>query len=192
MYDTWIPEDIEKAVDTIKSGGLILYPTDTIWGIGCNATNPEAIAAVFQLKKRSRDKPLVILVNSIEMMKVYARRVHPRVETLLEFHDKPLTVIYPSSEGLPEALTGENGSIAIRIVKDAFCDQLIEKSGCPLVSTSANQTDQPYPNTFGEVSSNIIEGVSYVCKYRQGSRAFQPPSVIATFDGKGALEFIRN
>jgi len=191
MYDTWTPKDIEKAVDTVKSGGLILYPTDTIWGIGCNATNPDAILRVNQLKDRPPGTPLVILVSSIEMMKSFATRVHPRVETLLEFHDKPLTIIYPETTGLPDELKAPDGSIAIRVVSDQFCRELIEKSGCPLVSTSANQTNHPYPNTFGEISSSIIKGVDYVCQYRQGSRNFLAPSVIATFNKKGALEFVR-
>ena len=191
MYDTWIPEDIERAVNTIKSGSLVLYPTDTIWGIGCNATNPEAILRVNQLKNRPPGKPLVALVSSIAMLKMFARNVHPRVETLLEFHDKPLTIIYPVTVGLPEALKAQDGSIAIRITHDPFCRKLIELSGFPLVSTSANQADQPYPNTFGEISSNIIKGVEYVCKYRQGSRVFQPPSVIAKYNRSGALDFLR-
>ncbi len=191
MYDTWIPEDIEKAADTIKSGDLILYPTDTIWGIGCNATNPDAILRVNQLKDRPSGKPLVILVNSIAMLKSYALDVHPRVETLLEFHDKPLTIIYPVTTGLPDALKAQDGSIAIRVTHDPFCQRLIEQSGVPLVSTSANQASQPYPNTFGEISSVIITGVEYVCKYKQGSRVFKPPSVIATFNKSGALDFIR-
>jgi L-threonylcarbamoyladenylate synthase len=191
MHDTWLPEDINRAVDTIKSGGLILYPTDTIWGIGCNATNPDAIAAVYRLKDRPPEKPMVVLVSSIEMLKSYALKVHPRIETLLEFHSKPLTVVYPSTQGLPDILKAQDGSIAIRVVRDGFCQQLIERCGYPLVSTSANQTNQSYPNTFGEISSNIFKGVDYVCKYRQGSRRFQPPSVIATFNKRGALDFIR-
>jgi len=191
MYDTWIPEDIEKAADKIKSGGLILYPTDTIWGIGCNATNADAILRVNRVKDRPPGKPLVILVDSIPMLKEFARDVHPRVETLLEFHNKPLTVIYPVTTGLPDMLKAPDGSIGIRITHDPFCKALIGLSGCPLVSTSANQAGQPFPNTFGEVSSIIIKGVDYVCKYKQGSRDFQPPSVIATFDKSGAFKFIR-
>ena len=125
------------------------------------------------------------------MMKSYVREIHPRVETLLGFHDKPLTIIYPATSGLPDILKAPDGSLAIRVVRDSFCQELIEQSGHPLVSTSANQTNHPYPNTFGEISSDIIKGVNYVCKYRQGSRTFQPPSVIASFNKRGALHFIR-
>ncbi len=191
MYHTWIPEDIERAADVIKTGGLILYPTDTIWGIGCNATNPDAILKVSKLKNRPPGKSFVILVSSIEMLKSYAHDIHPRIETLLEYHKQPLTIIYPHTTSLPEELKAPDGSIAIRVTMDSFCQQLIEQLGYPLLSTSANLAGYPPANTFGEISSYFITAVNYVCKHRQGSKEYKAPSVIATFDRSGAIDIIR-
>ena len=191
MNEIWLPEDIAKAVDTIKSGGIILYPTDTIWGVGCNATNLDAVKRIYKLKKRPLDKPFVLLVDSIEMLKDHVEKIHPRVETLLQYHERPLTIIYPSARGLPEEILSSDGSVAIRVVNDDYCAQLIREAGMPLVGTSANKAGAPPPKNFGEVSSSIIKGVDYVCKYRQNERDFGAPSVIATYDKRGSLEFIR-
>ena len=187
----WLTEDIEKAVETVVTGGIILYPTDTIWGLGCDATNEKAVLKIYKIKERDLNKPLICLVSSIAMLKEYTTSIHPRVETLLSYHERPLTIVYPAAQNLPEVLTGEDGSVAIRLVQDPFCQELIDSIGKPLVSTSANLAGEPFPSKFGEISSHVIKRSDYVCKYRRNDTTPTPPSVVARYDNKGQLDFIR-
>ena len=187
----WLTEDIEKAIETVVEGGIILYPTDTIWGLGCDATNEKSVERIYRIKKRDLSKPLICLVSSIAMLKKYVRRVHPRVETLLSYHERPLTIVYPHAQGLPPILCGDDGTIAIRLVQEPFCQALIEQADKPLVSTSANVAGEPFPSKFGEISSNVIKSADYVCKYRRDDITPSPPSVVARYDSKGQLDFIR-
>jgi len=189
MHDYYL----EPILSTLESGGLILYPTDTIWGIGCDATNAEAVERVYALKKRDRNKPMIVLVASIEMLKKYVRHVHPRLETLLLYHVRPLTIIYKNAMNLPKNVTAPDSSIAIRIPQDKFCQALIEAFGKPLIATSANLSGEPYPANFGEISSAIIQEVDRVVKYRQGEKGLGEPSVIAKLSDpvKGELVFLR-
>ncbi len=192
MNDNWLPEDIHSAVEALNSGKLILYPTDTIWGIGCDAGNDEAVKAVYSLKKRDTAQPLIVLVSSIDMLLDYAESIHPRVQTLLNYHERPLTVIYPDVKELAPSLNKESNAVAIRVVQDNYCRALIDEFGIPIVSTSANVENDPFPRCFGEISSEVISGVDYVCKYRQYEKATDTsPSVIARYDSKGNLDFIR-
>ncbi len=184
-------DKIVDITDTLNKGGIILYPTDTIWGVGCDATNSESIQKIYALKQRDPSKPLSILVDSIEMAKQYVEEIHPRLETLLMHHTRPLTVIYPQARNLPEALVPTNGSIAIRIVQDDFCQRLIKNLGKPLVSTSANVSGEPFPANFGGISSAIIQGVDYVVKQRQHEKNSSEPSVMVKVDAAGELEFLR-
>ncbi len=183
--------DLEPILACLESGGTILYPTDTIWGIGCDATNADAVAKVYHLKDRQPDKPFVLLVSSIEMLKEYVEHVHPRVETLLLFHERPLTIIYEQAKNLPAISFGSDGSIAIRVTQDPFCKVLIDAFGKPLVSTSANISNEPFPNHFGEISSAVIIGVDHVVKYRTMDKDMNQPSVIAKLGENGELEFLR-
>lgn len=184
-------DNIQDITNTLTEGGILLMPTDTIWGIGCDATNSEAIKKVFDLKQRDYSKPLSILVDSIEMIKEYVVEIHPRIETLLMHHTRPLTVIYPEARNLPDNLLPENRSIGIRIVQDAFCQEIIRQLGKPIVSTSANIAGQPFPTHFGEISSAIIQGVDYVVKQRQHDKNNAEPSVIVRIDPGGEMTFIR-
>ena len=183
--------ELEPILACLENGGTILYPTDTIWGIGCDATNAGAVEKVFELKQRDRNKPFVLLASSIEMAKNYMERMHPRVETLLLFHERPLTIIYDRAKNLAPNSFGDDGSVAIRITKDRFCRELIEAFGRPLVATSANISDEPFPNHFGEISSSVIIGVDHVVKYRTMDKGMNQPSVIAKMGGDGELEFFR-
>jgi L-threonylcarbamoyladenylate synthase len=183
--------NLEPIISTLEKGGIILYPTDTIWGIGCDATNAEAVEAVFALKERDRSKPFVLLVSSIDMLKQYVRYVHPRVETLLAHHTRPLTIIYDKAMNLPPNAAGPDGSVAIRISQDDFCQNLIRAFGKPLVATSANISDEPFPKHFGEISSTVIERVDYVVKYRQMEKDLGQPSVIAKLSEDEELVFFR-
>lgn len=156
------PSEIEAAVDVLKEGGIILYPTDTIWGIGCDATNPDAVAKVYELKKRSESKSLVTLVSDIDMIGKYVKVIPEVAINLLEVNDKPMTIIYPDAINLAPNVIAEDGSVGIRVPNNDFCVQLIRKFRKPIVSTSANISGEPAPQVYEEIALEIIEGVDYV------------------------------
>ncbi len=184
-------DNLENIKAVLENGGLILYPTDTIWGIGCDATNSQAVEKVYDLKQRDRNKSFIILVDSIEMMKEYVEHIHPRIDTLLLHHTRPLTIIFDQARNLPENLVANDGSIGVRLVQDDFCRELIQTYGKPLVATSANISNEPFPGNFGEVSSAVIEKVDYVFKQRRYEKENKEPSVIVKAQNDGELIFIR-
>ncbi len=184
-------EEIENLADCLKKGGVILYPTDTIWGLGSDMNSKHAVDKIYSIKNRDRNKPLILLVSSIDMLKSYVPLVHPRLETLLTYFDKPLTVIYDHVIGIPSYLRAENGSAAIRIVRDAYCSALIEKLGRPITSTSANLTGQPFPKFFGEIQSDVMQYVDLIASYRREERTIREPSVIIKCALNGEFEFVR-
>lgn len=184
-------DNTENIKAVLQNGGLILYPTDTIWGIGCDATNAEAVDKIYTLKQRDKNKGFIILVDSIEMLKNYVEHIHPRIDTLLLHHTRPLTIIFEKAKNLPANLVSPDGSIAIRVVMDDFCRDIITNFGKPLVSTSANISDEPFPSNFGEISSAVIEGVDYVFKQGRYEKDIKTPSVIVKALEDGELEFIR-
>jgi len=188
MFERDKLEDITKV---LQDGGTILYPTDTIWGIGCDATNAEAVHKIFTLKNREITKPFVLLVDSIEMLTNYVVHLHPRIETLLMHHTKPVTVIYDEGKNLPDISVAADRSVAVRVVLDTFCKELIGKFGKPLVATSANVSNQPFPANFGGISSDILSGVDYVVKWKQGEKIQSQPSVIVKLSEKEELIFLR-
>lgn len=183
--------NVLSVLPILESGGLILYPTDTIWGVGCDATNADAVNRVFDLKQRDRSKPFVLLVSDIEMLKNYVHEMHPRLQTLLQYHKRPLTIIYENAKNLPANCIGADGSVAIRIVQDKFCNELIAAYGKPLVASSANISDEPFPQFFGEISSEVISGVDLVVDYRRWDKTPSAPSVIARLDERDELQFLR-
>ncbi len=183
--------ELETVTEMLQSGKLLLYPTDTIWGIGCDATNSDSIERIGDLKRRHESKSYVILVSNIDMLNEYVQSIHPRLETLLMHHNRPLTIIYNNPVGLPKEVMADDGSAAIRVVKDAFCQAMIEKFKKPIVSTSANVSGEPYPSDFGKISSEIIGGVDYVVKHRRKDRTVAEPSVIARMAENEELEIIR-
>lgn len=182
----------DKLLKVLAESGLILFPTDTIWGVGCDATSPQAVDKVYELKRRDRNKPLVVLVDGMDMLKRYVQRVHPKIETLLEYHQRPLTVIYEQGVGLAPNLLAKDGSVGIRLVLDPFCREMIQRFGKPLVATSANISGVPFPRNYGEISSDILEGVDYVAKVKQKDKDLLSPSVIVRLDGDGELIFLRD
>lgn len=187
----WSDDQIADLTKGLLNGDIILFPTDTIWGIGCDATDPVSVQRIYNLKKRTPDKPYVLLVDSIEMIKNYVHSVHPRIETLLGYHTRPLTVVYPGAKNLPDISVAQDGSVAIRIVQDAFCRALIRAVGRPLVATSANVSNQPFPGNFGEISSEILSGVDQVVRLRQDEKSLGKPSVMITVDKAGEIIFLR-
>ncbi len=178
-------------VNGILDGDIFLFPTDTIWSIGCDATNPVAMQRIYNLKRRVPSKPYILLVSSIEMIKEYVHQVHPRIETLLLHHTRPLTVVYPNATNLPPSCMTTDGSVAIRVVQNDFCRQLIDAVGRPLVATSASISGQPFPRNFGEISSEILRGMDQVVKLRQDEKQLHAPSVMITMDQKGEIVFLR-
>ncbi|MCB9285030.1 MAG: Sua5/YciO/YrdC/YwlC family protein [Lewinellaceae bacterium] len=182
-------QDLHK---TLQSGGLILFPSDTVWAIGCDATQPGAIRRLNALKNRKPGDPFILLVDSIDMLKKYVRHVHPRIETLLYFHNRPLTVVYEEPENLPSEVLAADGTVAIRVVQDEFCRSFIQALGRPIVATTAHREPGRVPGHFGEIQSDILEGVDWVAKYRQKERHFEGLSVIARLDAQEELEFLRD
>ena len=185
-------DDISEIASLLKKGKIICYPTDTIWGLGCDALHEPSVERISALKGRVPDKGYVLLVANIEMLKRFVPKMPPRLETLLSHHQRPLTMIYSETEGLPDWVKAPDGSAAIRVATDEFCRELIEAFDGPIVSTSANKSGEPYPPTFGGISSEILVGVDYVVKYRQDDKEPGEPSSIALLDRYQELEFLRD
>ena len=157
-----IKESINEAVKVLRDGGLILYPTDTVWGIGCDATCEEAVQKVFALKKRSGAKSLVLLARDLDMVARHIRQIPSMAIDLVEVNDSPMTIVYPGAVGLAPSCIAEDGSVGIRIPLNEFCLQLLHRFGRPLVSTSANISGEPTPECFKDISDEIRNGVDYV------------------------------
>ncbi|WP_099372755.1 L-threonylcarbamoyladenylate synthase [Sphingobacterium sp. 1.A.5] len=184
-------EDINSSLETLRSGGLILYPTDTIWGIGCDATNPDAVEKIFALKGRDKGKSMIILLGNDNQLSSYVREVPEVAYELIEATDKPLTIIYSNAKNLAENVVADDGSIGIRIVNHPFCEQLLQRFRKPIVSTSANISGDPSARNFSEISEEIINGVDYVVKFEQQELANGTASTIMKLDPSGKFEFIR-
>ncbi len=182
---------LDPVISTLEKGGTILFPTDTTWGIGCDATNAAAVGRIRALQQSKGKDPLVTLVASVEMLKNYVAYIHPRIETLLSLHTRPLTVIYEKGINLAENVLGADGSTALRIPRDEFCQLLLRTFGKPIVAAAARIGETPPPQHFGEISSAVIEGLDYVVKHRQMEKQMGEPSVIARLGEDEELVFIR-
>jgi L-threonylcarbamoyladenylate synthase len=183
-------KDIEKAVEILKKGGIILYPTDTIWGIGCDATNEEAIKNVYKLKKRDKSKNLIILVESERRLQEYVS-VPSLAWDLIDLAKKPLTIIYDNPQNLPKILISDKNTIGIRLTHDPFCKKLISKLNKPLVSTSANISGEPSPEKFSSISFKILEGVDYIINLRHEENMQFASSSIIQLSEDGQIKVIR-
>ena len=181
---------IIKAKEIILNGGVILYPTDTIWGIGCSAIIESAIKKIFRIKRSDNSKLLISLVSSIEMLERYVKNVPEYVLEYL-YDESPTTIIYPKVTGLNRILYGKNESIALRIVKDNFCKTLIDQINTPLISTSANISGSPFPKNFKEIDKKIINEVDYVVNFNDSDLINSKPSRIIKFSLNGQIEVIR-
>ncbi|UIR55598.1 threonylcarbamoyl-AMP synthase [Sphingobacterium sp. SRCM116780] len=183
--------DINQALEVLKNGGLILYPTDTIWGIGCDATNAEAVEKVFQLKGRAKDKSLIVLLHNENQLASYVSEIPEVAYQLIEYTDKPLTIVYSAAKNLASNVVAEDGSIGIRIVNHDFCQQLLQRFRKPLVSTSANMSGEPSPKCFDDISDDVKEHVDYIVKFGQHEKGDGKSSSIMKLDPSGKFEFIR-
>lgn len=169
-------KDIEKCLEVLKSGGLILYPTDTVWGIGCDATNEKAVEKIYKLKRRSDEKAMIVLVADERDIMQYVAAPDLSLFYHLDKITKPTTVVYDGALGFADNLVANDGSIAIRICKDEFCRHLIKRFRKPIVSTSANISGTATPKIFREITNEIKNGVDYIVNYRQDDEAISEPS----------------
>ena len=184
-------KDIQSALQSLRSGGIILYPTDTIWGIGCDATNETAVQKIYALKQRPDHKSMIVLLATERDLLQYIAAPDMEVFNYLDSVTKPTTVIYDGALGLADNLLGADGSIGIRIVKEEFCKHLIKRLGKPLVSTSANLSGKPSPQVFAEIDPVIKAGVDYQVQYRQDDNSPKQPSSIVRWNKDASVTIIR-
>lgn len=183
--------DIEHCLTVLRAGGLILYPTDTVWGIGCDATRSDAVKKIFGLKQRMESKALIVLMADERDVLKYTSQPDLRIFDFLHTVRKPTTVIYEGPIGLAENLTGDGGSVAIRVVNEPFCKHLIKRFRKPIVSTSANISGRPAPAHFAEIEPEIRQGVDYIVQYRQEEDSPREPSAVLKWNPDGAPTIIR-
>ena len=183
--------DIVQCLKVLSDGGLILYPTDTVWGIGCDATNAEAVKRVYQLKQRDDSKALIVLIDSVDHLDHYVVDVPAIARELIDVAVKPLTIIYEGAYNLASNVLGDEDSVGIRIPNDEFCHRLCERFGKPIVSTSANVSGEPTAKTFGDIAPAIVKGVDYAVQYRRDDATAHQPSNIILLARDGTFKIIR-
>lgn len=184
-------EDIQNCLNTLREGGIILYPTDTVWGIGCDASNPQAIQKIYDLKGRTSSKALITLVGSEVMLERTVLNMPEIALDLIESANRPLTLIYDEVKGIAPNAIAEDGSCGIRLAKDTFCQQLIQRLGKPIISTSANVSGEETPKDFKSISDTILKGVDFVVNYRQNEATSQKSSNIIKIKNNGEIKIIR-
>ena len=184
-------EDIKKAIEVLKQGGIILYPTDTIWGIGCDATNEEAVEKLYAIKQRDKSKSMLILLDNPVKVQTYINDVPEIAWDLIDLAEKPLTIIFNEAKNLAPNLINKDGTIGIRITAEDFSRNLCMRFRKPIVSTSANITGQEAPLNFNQIDPQIIDLVDYVVEYRQDEIYKQTPSSIIKLGSSGEIEIIR-
>lgn len=184
-------EDLNSALAVLKRGGVILYPTDTIWGIGCDATNAEAVARIYKIKQREDAKSMLVLMENPALLDRYVDEVPEIAWDLIEITTTPLTVIYPGAKNLAANLIASDGSIGIRFTKEQFTSELLKRFRRPLVSTSANISGEPAPPAFDEIGDAIKNAVDYIVKFRQCDQTRSKPSGIIKLGAGGKIEIIR-
>jgi L-threonylcarbamoyladenylate synthase len=184
-------EEVLKTVEVLKKGGIILYPTDTVWGIGCDATKSKSVERIFRIKKRDAAKSLIVLIDEYEKLFQYVEKVPDIAYDLINSADSPITVVYPDAKNLAENIISEDGSIGIRIVKDEFCKKIINLLNQPIVSTSANISGEPTPLIYYKISQEIINHVDYVVNYNRTRILQLKPSTIVKFNKKGDYHIVR-
>lgn len=184
-------EEIKKACQVMREGGVILYPTDTIWGIGCDATNEEAVRRVYEIKRRADSKAMLVLVDSAVKVDFYVQDVPEVAWDLIELADKPLTIIYSGARNLAPNLLAEDGSVGIRVTSEEFSKRLCQQFRKAIVSTSANVSGQPSPQNFSEISEDIKAAVDYIVDYCREETTQAKPSSIIKLDKGGVIKIIR-
>ena len=186
-----IADEAKKCVEIMRKGGVVLYPTDTVWGIGCDATNPEAVKRVYEIKKRQDSKALLLLVDSADRLARYVGDVPAVAWDLIDLTTKPLTIIYDGARNLAPNLIAEDGSVGIRVTSELFSKELCYRFQKAVVSTSANVSGEPTPNNFSEISQEIIDAVDYVVNFRQQEKGCGKSSSIIKLKENGTVTIIR-
>lgn len=184
-------EEIKKAAQVLYEGGVILYPTDTIWGIGCDATNEEAVKRVYEIKKRADNKAMIVLLDNAVKLDFYIRDVPEVAWDLIELSEKPLTIIYDNARNIANNLVAEDGSLAIRVTREKFSCELCKRFRKAIVSTSANISGEPSPRNFSEISDEIKKQVDYIVDYRREETGNAKPSGIIKLSASGEVKIIR-
>lgn len=185
-------EEVKRACDVMAQGGVILYPTDTIWGIGCDATNAEAVKRVYEIKQRTDSKALLVLVDTAVKVDFYVSEVPDVAWDLIELANKPLTIIYDHARNLAPNLLAEDGSVGIRVTRERFSQQLCQRFRKAIVSTSANISGSPSPRSYADISQEVKEAVDYIVDFRQEETVQATPSSIIKLSAKGEVSIIRN
>ena len=194
MENRYDKQDLQQALKVLREGGVILYPTDTVWGIGCDATNADAVARVYEIKKRVDSKAMLVLLDGAGKLQGYVDKVPETAWLLLEASEgqRPMTIIYPKAKNLAPNLLAEDGSVGIRITSEPFTKALCEQLRHPIVSTSANISGEPAAKTFKEISQELLETVDYVCQFRRNDTTTYKPSSIIKIDDKERITIIRS
>jgi L-threonylcarbamoyladenylate synthase len=185
-------DDLKIAVEVLRSGGTILYPSDTIWGIGCDATNPRAVERVYKIKFRTPQKSMIILADGFDMIAKYIDKVPETAVDLMNSVNDPITIIYNNAKNLAKNIVAEDGTIAIRIPRDEFCLELITMLGKPITSTSANISGDPSPVSFSKINPKIKSEVDYICRSNHSNINTMKPSTIVRINSDGHIEIVRN
>ncbi len=182
--------EINNTLKVLKQGGTILYPTDTVWGIGCDATNYEAVEKIYNLKRRKESKSMICIVSNFKMLNQYIEDVPEVAYDIIKYAIKPTTIIYDRPLHVAENLIASDNTLAIRVIREGFCNSLLRKFKKPIVSTSANISDQPTPKSFKEISEEILKGVDYVVNLHDKKKAGKPSSIIK-LSNDGIVKVIR-
>jgi len=177
-YKNNIITEGKEALSVLKRGGLILYPTDTVWGIGCDATNADAVDKIYALKKRAETQAMICLVHDFKLLNQFIEQIPEVAYDILKYAEKPTTIVYDDPIRVAENLVGEDNTLAIRVTRDDFCSQLIKRLGRPLVSTSANISGEPTPKSFKEISPAILNGVDYIVNLQRNKKSGDPSTII--------------
>ncbi len=190
---TYDKQDLQNALQVLRNGGVILYPTDTIWGLGCDATNPQAVERIFRIKQREDAKSMLVLLDAPGKIQGYVQQIPDMAWELLEVSEgqKPLTIIYPQAKNLAPNIVAEDGSVGIRITEEIFSKALCQQLKRPIVSTSANISGQPSPACFEQISQAIKEQVDYICLFRQEEQEAKQSSSIIKIDINNVIQIIR-
>jgi len=191
MNIRWQKKDFDKTLDVLRNGGVILYPTDTIWGLGCDATNQTAVSRIYEIKKRADSKSMLTLVDQAGRLDSYLEEVPELAYDLIEMSEKPLTIIYPGAKNIAKNLLAEDGSIGMRVANDKFCQSLVQRLRKPIVSTSANFSGEPSPCSYMEIDDELKGLVDYVVEYRQDDNEETMPSSIIKLGVGGEVVVIR-
>ncbi len=186
-----LEDEIKKSLEIMRSGGVILYPTDTIWGLGCDATNENAVQKLLEIKQRPVEKSFIILLDTVNKLQSYLTEIPEVAYELIGYAENPLTIVFSGAKNLAPSVVNANGTVGVRIVKHAFCSKLIERFRKPIVSTSANLSGQASPQFFSEISQEILKSVDYVVDFEREEMSPKKPSTIVKLGPTGQFEFIR-